>query len=301
MSTPPRNSERLEKVLQVSGQLFARQGYHATSTREIARMADVSENTLFRQFETKEQIFWAALRHRCNHLRLRRELLEGITNSHSPEVVLPQLLEQLVDTAYLNPDTLRLMAVAFLEFRWEAGNVCADFLVPILLHGEGIPGEEHRNRRPAQRRSLCSPRRWGSASSLIPKSRALWTALPATGKTGAQWKPSRDSGGILPQENIPIVPLYFSKPRPCVRRNGQLLMIDDDRFPLQPGEQPEMLSVRFRTLGCYPLTAAVESTATTLEEIVNETLAARTSERHGRLIDHDQAASMEKKKQEGYF
>jgi sulfate adenylyltransferase subunit 2 len=78
-------------------------------------------------------------------------------------------------------------------------------------------------------------------------------------------------------------------------------MVDDDRFPLINGEVPEMISVRFRTLGCYPLTAAVESTAATLEDIVSETLAARTSERHGRLIDHDQAASMEKKKQEGYF
>ena len=132
MSSTPRNSERLEQVLHVAGQLFARQGYHATSTREIARMADISENTLFRQFESKEQIFWAALRYRFGALRLRRELLEGITTSQSPEVVLPQLLGQLVDTAYLNPDTLRLMAVAFLEFRWEAGNVCADFLVPIF-------------------------------------------------------------------------------------------------------------------------------------------------------------------------
>jgi sulfate adenylyltransferase subunit 2 len=110
-----------------------------------------------------------------------------------------------------------------------------------------------------------------------------------------------DIWGYIMQENIPIVPLYFAKPRPVVHRNGQLLMVDDDRFPLNDGEQPEMLSVRFRTLGCYPLTAAVESTADTLEAIVNETLAARTSERHGRLIDHDQAASMEKKKQEGYF
>jgi sulfate adenylyltransferase subunit 2 len=110
-----------------------------------------------------------------------------------------------------------------------------------------------------------------------------------------------DIWAYIKRENIPIVPLYFAKPRPCVRRNGQLLMVDDDRFPLLPAEQPEMLLVRFRTLGCYPLTAAVESTATTLEEIVNETLAARTSERQGRLIDHDQAASMEKKKQEGYF
>lgn len=110
-----------------------------------------------------------------------------------------------------------------------------------------------------------------------------------------------DIWAYIMQEEIPIVPLYYAKPRPVVRRNGQLLMVDDDRFPLQEGEQPEMLSVRFRTLGCYPLTAAVESTAETLEEIVNETLAARTSERQGRLIDHDQAASMEKKKQEGYF
>jgi sulfate adenylyltransferase subunit 2 len=116
----------------------------------------------------------------------------------------------------------------------------------------------------------------------------------------SNWTES-DIWAYILRENIPIVPLYFAKPRPCVRRNGQILMVDDDRFPLQPGEQPEMLSVRFRTLGCYPLTAAVESTAVTLEEIMNETLAARTSERQGRLIDHDQAASMEKKKQEGYF
>ena len=110
-----------------------------------------------------------------------------------------------------------------------------------------------------------------------------------------------DIWAYILHENIPIVPLYLAKPRPCVRRNGQILMVDDDRFPLQPGEQPEMISVRFRTLGCYPLTAAVESTAATLEEVVSEILAARTSERQGRLIDHDQAASMEKKKQEGYF
>jgi sulfate adenylyltransferase subunit 2 len=110
-----------------------------------------------------------------------------------------------------------------------------------------------------------------------------------------------DIWAYIMQEEIPIVPLYFASPRPCVRRNGQLLMVDDDRFPLINGEVPEMISVRFRTLGCYPLTAAVESTADTLEAIVQETLVARTSERHGRLIDHDQAASMEKKKQEGYF
>jgi len=102
-------------------------------------------------------------------------------------------------------------------------------------------------------------------------------------------------------ENIPIVPLYFSEVRPVVERDGALIMVDDDRMPLEPGEVPMMKSVRFRTLGCYPLTGAVESTAATLPEIIQEMLLTTTSERQGRKIDHDQAASMEKKKQEGYF
>ncbi|MBK8958667.1 MAG: sulfate adenylyltransferase subunit CysD [Proteobacteria bacterium] len=102
-------------------------------------------------------------------------------------------------------------------------------------------------------------------------------------------------------ENIPIVPLYFSAPRPVVERDGMLIMVDDERLPLRPGEQPMIKNVRFRTLGCYPLTGAVESNATTLPEIIQEMLLTTTSERQGRLIDHDEAGSMEKKKQEGYF
>jgi sulfate adenylyltransferase subunit 2 len=102
-------------------------------------------------------------------------------------------------------------------------------------------------------------------------------------------------------EDIAIVPLYFAAKRPVVRRSGQLLMVDDERLPLERDEAPEEKSVRFRTLGCYPLTAAIESEAATLEEIVAEMLIARTSERQGRLIDHDEAGSMEKKKREGYF
>ncbi|MEI7843850.1 MAG: sulfate adenylyltransferase subunit CysD [Gallionellaceae bacterium] len=105
----------------------------------------------------------------------------------------------------------------------------------------------------------------------------------------------------IQSEKIPIVPLYFAKERPVVKRGGQWLMVDDERFPLEPGETPEMLQVRFRTLGCYPLTAAMESNANTLEQIIDETLAASSSERQGRLIDHDGAGSMERKKQEGYF
>ena len=102
-------------------------------------------------------------------------------------------------------------------------------------------------------------------------------------------------------EKVPIVPLYYSAERPVVEREGSLIMVDDDRMPLRPGETPMMKSVRFRTLGCYPLTGAVESTAATLPEIIQEMLLTTTSERQGRVIDHDQSASMEKKKQEGYF
>ena len=102
-------------------------------------------------------------------------------------------------------------------------------------------------------------------------------------------------------ESIPIVPLYFSAERPVVERDGTLIMVDDERMRLEPGEQPQLRSVRFRTLGDYPLTGAVESTATTLPEIIQEMLLTTTSERQGRVIDHDSSGSMEKKKQEGYF
>jgi len=105
----------------------------------------------------------------------------------------------------------------------------------------------------------------------------------------------------IERESIPIVPLYFAEERPVVERAGTLLMVDDERFPLAPGEEPQRRVVRFRTLGCYPLSGAIESRATTLAEIVAETSAASVSERQGRLIDLDQPASMEKKKREGYF
>ena len=105
----------------------------------------------------------------------------------------------------------------------------------------------------------------------------------------------------IERERIPVVPLYFAKERPVVDRNGALIMVDDDRIPLAPGEAPEMRRVRFRTLGCYPLTGAIDSEADTLPGIIQEMLLTRTSERQGRVIDHDATASMEKKKQEGYF
>jgi sulfate adenylyltransferase subunit 2 len=110
-----------------------------------------------------------------------------------------------------------------------------------------------------------------------------------------------DVWSYIQLEKIPVVPLYFSKERPVVERAGTLLMVDDERMPLEPGEKPQMRRVRFRTLGCYPLTGAIESDATTLDDIVAEMKTAQVSERQGRLIDSDEAASMEKKKREGYF
>ena len=111
----------------------------------------------------------------------------------------------------------------------------------------------------------------------------------------------RDIWQYIAAEDIPIVPLYFAAPRPVVERDGMILMVDDDRFPLREGEVPEERWVRFRTLGCYPLTGAVESRAETLDQVVAETLAATVSERQGRAIDRDSFDSMERKKQEGYF
>ncbi len=111
----------------------------------------------------------------------------------------------------------------------------------------------------------------------------------------------RDIWHYIMLEDIPVVPLYFAKQRPVVRRDGAWIMVDDDRLPLEPRERVEMRLVRFRTLGCYPLTGAIESDAVTLEDVVSEMRSTRVSERQGRLIDSDEAASMEKKKREGYF
>ncbi|OYU71605.1 MAG: sulfate adenylyltransferase small subunit [Alphaproteobacteria bacterium PA2] len=142
-----------------------------------------------------------------------------------------------------------------------------------------------KNQRPELWRLYNARKNKGESMRVFPISN--WTEL--------------DIWQYIHLENIPIVPLYYSAVRPVVERDGGLIMVDDDRFRLAPGEVPMMKSMRFRTLGCYPLTGAVESTAATLPEIIQEMLLTTTSERQGRVIDHDQAASMEKKKQEGYF
>ena len=142
-----------------------------------------------------------------------------------------------------------------------------------------------RNQRPEPWRLYNTRIKKGETIRVFPLSN--WTELDI-------WQYTRAEG-------IPVVPLYFAAPRPVVQRDGVLIMRDDDRLPLLPGEAEEVRMVRFRSLGCYPLSAAVESSAATLDDIIDELLATRTSERSGRLIDSDQAASMERKKREGYF
>jgi AcrR family transcriptional regulator len=125
-----KNSPQREKIVTAAAQLFARQGYHATSTREIARIADVSENTIFRHFERKEDLFWSALRTRCSAVKLRRELVDGMANGEAPEVILPKIVEFLSDILNYSPELLRLIAVALLEMHWKAEIFCDECLSP---------------------------------------------------------------------------------------------------------------------------------------------------------------------------
>jgi sulfate adenylyltransferase subunit 2 len=152
-----------------------------------------------------------------------------------------------------------------------------------------LRSEQHRwdpkQQRPELWRLYNTRKRKGESLRVFPLSN--WTEL--------------DIWQYIYLEQIPIVPLYFAKVRPVVRRDGTLIMVDDERLPLLPGEAPELRKVRFRTLGCYPLTGAIDSDADNLPAIIGEMLVSRTSERQGRLIDNDSAGSMEKKKQEGYF
>jgi sulfate adenylyltransferase subunit 2 len=155
----------------------------------------------------------------------------------------------------------------------------------IFSHRSAAHAWDPRNQRPELWRLFNTRIREGESMRVFPLSN--WTELDV-------WEYVRAEG-------IPVVPLYFSKVRPVVERSGALIMVDDDRLPMNPGERPRMMQVRFRTLGCYPLTGAIPSQAETLDDIIAEMRSATTSERQGRLIDVDETASMEKKKREGYF
>ncbi|MGA2888116.1 MAG: TetR/AcrR family transcriptional regulator [Terracidiphilus sp.] len=132
MPDSPKSSTRTDKILQAAGKLFARQGYHGTSTREIAHLADVSENTLFRHFDNKEELFWSTLRLYSAGLKFRRDILEGLTQCETPEVVLPKIIEMMADTVNYRPELLMLMAVAFIELHTRAEKFCLEYLSPIF-------------------------------------------------------------------------------------------------------------------------------------------------------------------------
>jgi len=155
----------------------------------------------------------------------------------------------------------------------------------IFSHRSAAHAWDPRNQRPELWRLFNTRIREGESMRVFPLSN--WTELDV-------WE-------YIQAEGIPVVPLYFAKVRPVVERSGALIMVDDGRLPLEPGETPRELKVRFRTLGCYPLTGAIESDSETLDDIIAEMRASTTSERQGRLIDTDEAGSMEKKKREGYF
>ena len=132
MPVIPKNSIRKDKILQAAGKLFARQGYYGTSTREIARLADVSENTLFRHFDNKEELFWSSLRSYSGGLKFRQDVLKGITHCDSPDVVLPKIIEMFADTVNYRPELLRMIAVAFIELHAKADEFCQEQLSPVF-------------------------------------------------------------------------------------------------------------------------------------------------------------------------
>jgi sulfate adenylyltransferase subunit 2 len=169
----------------------------------------------------------------------------------------------------------------------------------------GARRDEERSRAKERIFSFRSAQHRWDPKNQRPELWRLYNALKHRGESVRVFPLSNwtevDVWHYVHRENIPIVPLYFAKERPVVERDGTLILVDDDRIPMEPGEEPMLKKVRFRTLGCYPLTGAVESDAETLREIIGEMLAVTTSERQGRVIDRDSEGSMERKKQEGYF
>ncbi|MFZ9628565.1 MAG: sulfate adenylyltransferase subunit CysD [Ilumatobacteraceae bacterium] len=169
----------------------------------------------------------------------------------------------------------------------------------------GARRDEEKSRAKERVFSLRSAQHQWDPKRQRPELWSLYNARHAPGESVRAFPLSNwtelDVWQYVHLEQIPVVPLYFAAHRPVVERGGTLIMVDDERMRLEPGEQPQLRSVRFRTLGCYPLTGAVESTADTVVDVVREMLLTTTSERQGRMIDHDQSGSMEKKKQDGYF
>jgi len=186
----PKSSIRTEKIIEAATKLFARQGYHGTSTRQIAHLAGVGENTLFRQFNHKEDLFWSALHYHSSGIKLCRDLVEGLTQCDTPQVVLPKILDLLTEMASYKPDLLRLIAIAFLELRWKADEFSNEYLSPNLLKISrylemNIEQGKLRQVDPAilttalMMTTLVHP----GISELIDRNRALYQRFPQAGRT----------------------------------------------------------------------------------------------------------------------
>ena len=221
--------------------------------------------------------------------RLRMELIVHINQEGLARGISPIASGSALHTQVMKTEALR-QAIDKYEFDAAFGGARRDeeksrAKERIFSHRTERHAWDPRNQRP-ELWSLYNTRLLaGESMRVFPLSN--WTEL--------------DVWDYIAAENIPVVPLYFAKARPVVERDGALIMVDDDRLPLLPDEAPRMEWVRFRTLGCYPLSGAIRSEAETLDEIIAEMRASNTSERQGRLIDHDESGSMEKKKREGYF
>lgn len=209
---------------------------------------------------------------------------DGLSQGINPVAYAPSLYTDVMKTAALKQalDQHRFDAAFGGARRDEEASRAKERVFSFRAEGHRW---DPRRQRPEMWRLLNGRLGTGETARIFPLSN--WT--------------ERDVWRYVLRERLDVVPLYLAAERPTIVRNGQILVVDDDRLPLAPGEQVVPRSVRFRTLGCWPLTAAVASNATDLDSVVAETLAARTSERQGRLIDHDQAGAMERKKQEGYF
>jgi sulfate adenylyltransferase subunit 2 len=221
--------------------------------------------------------------------RLGMDLLVHVNESGLAAGVSPIASGPAVHTQVMKTEALRQ---ALDEWRFDAafGGARRDeeksrAKERIFSHRSANHAWDPRNQRPELWRLFNTRIKPGESMRVFPLSN--WTELDV-------WE-------YIRAENVPVVPLYFAKKRPVVERGGTLIMVDDERLPLLPGEAPRMMRVRFRTLGCYPLTGAIRSDADTLDTIIAEMRASTRSERQGRVIDHDEAASMEKKKREGYF
>jgi sulfate adenylyltransferase subunit 2 len=221
--------------------------------------------------------------------RLGMDMLVYVNEEGLARGISPVTSGSSVHTQVMKTDALRQ---AFAKWRFDAafGGARRDeeksrAKERIFSHRSANHAWDPRNQRPELWRIFNTRIKPGESMRVFPLSN--WTELDV-------WE-------YIRAEDIPVVPLYFAKERPVVTRDGMLIVVDDERLPLQPGEKPEMLRVRFRTLGCYPLTGAFRSDADTLDAVIAEMRGSASSERQGRLIDHDETGSMEKKKREGYF